>query len=136
VRELKLRRYPGASLCHLVDGSTRGHRRKSLNVGEYGDLRMIHTPSHKLVCRYPAGPHELFLLPQAIPSRFGEATNVYDVPKYESVRAHLAAAIDTFYSRHEDPAKSGLRVKQLRRHNNGAEAWRDGLREARGLQIY
>lgn len=31
---------------------------------------------------------------------------------------------------------SGLRVKQLHRHNVAAEAWRDGRREQRGLQVY
>jgi len=31
---------------------------------------------------------------------------------------------------------SGLRVKQLRPHNCGIEAWRDGIRESRGHQVY
>ncbi|MBW3624409.1 MAG: sulfatase-like hydrolase/transferase [Armatimonadetes bacterium] len=100
--------------------------------GEYGDLRMIRTPQYKLVKRYPNGPDDLFDLKNDP----GETTNLAGQPEVAPVEAALAARLDAFYARYEDPAKSGLRVKELRPHSAGSEAWRDGLREARGLQVY
>lgn len=115
------RQHPGRSWWTRTDW-------RQTRYGEYGDLRMIRTATHKLVWRYPNGPHDLFDL-QADP---GETCRLpADGATFEALRAELAA----FYAGHEDPAKSGLRVKQLRRHNL-CEAWRDGLREARGLQVY
>ena len=48
---------------------------------------------------------------------------------------HYKARLDAFYADHDVAALSGLRVKELPAHNRN-EAWRDGLREARGLQVY
>jgi len=97
--------------------------------GEYGDTRMIRTPRYKLVRRYPDGPDDLFDL-ETDPN---ETTSLSGREEYTQVEAELRWKLEAFYSRHEDPAKSGLRVKHLRRHNAASEAWRDGLREARGL---
>ena len=49
--------------------------------------------------------------------------------------------LDTFCANHEDPELSGLRVKDLPRHNTtqkptqviSSEAWRDRIRESRGF---
>ena len=98
--------------------------------GEYGDLRMIRDERWKLVWRYPAGPHDLFDL-QADP---GELRNVFADHPAEVKR--LKTQLDAFYREHEVDAVSGLRVKQLPAHNGKSEAWRDGRREARGLQVY
>lgn len=100
--------------------------------GEYGDLRMIRAPRFKLVRRYPAGPNDLFDLE----SDPGETNNLAGRADYAAIEAELSWRLADWYARHEDPAASGLRVKQLRQHNARSEAWRDGLREARGLQIY
>lgn len=97
--------------------------------GEYGDLRMIRTPEWKLVVRYPDGPHDLFHLADDP----GETVNLID--QHPEVVADLRSRLDAFYADHEDPAKSGLKVKDLPGHNNN-EAWRDGLREGRGFQVY
>ena len=122
--------YPGRSLRPLAGGEPISDW-DDTRYGEYGDLRMIRTPRHKLVKRYPNGPHDLFDL-QADP---GETTNLADDPAYSALIAELTSRLETFYAAHEDPANSGLRVKALPRHNAGSEAWRDGLREARGLQV-
>lgn len=103
-----------------------------LLIGEYGDLRMARTPAWKLVWRYPDGPHDLFDLANDP----GETVNLAADPAYADRVALLKGEIDRFYADYDDPAKSGLRVKALPQHNVDAEAWRDGRREARGLQRY
>ncbi|WP_166843950.1 sulfatase [Isoptericola sp. BMS4] len=94
--------------------------------GEYGDLRMIRTPRWKLVCRYGHGPDELFDLvadPREEHDVIGRAGNA-------AVVADLRRRLDAFYAVHRRPEADGLRVASLPRHN-GAEAWRDGIRETR-----
>ena len=120
--------YAGRSYAPLL----RGERIPWDNTryGEYGDLRMIRSERWKLVFRYPAGPHELFDL-QADPT---EGLNYYDAQP--EIAADLKARLDAFYRQHDVAALSGLRVKEQPPHNGASEAWRDGRREARGLQIY
>ena len=98
--------------------------------GEYGDLRMIRDERWKLVYRYPGGPHDLFDLP-ADPD---ERTSVFDA--CADVVTALKARLDKFYREHDHAEYSGLRVKEQPIHNGSSEAWRDGRREARGLQVY
>ncbi len=98
--------------------------------GEYGDLRMIRDKRWKLVWRYPDGPHDLFDL-AADP---GERHNIF--AQQPAVASQLKERLDEYFARHESLQKSGLRVKQLPAHNSANEAWRDGRREARGLQRY
>ena len=97
--------------------------------GEYGDLRMIRDERWKLVWRYPAGPQDLFDL-SADPN---ELENVFEANP--QVAAQYKARLDEFYDGHDVKELSGLRVKDLPLHNQH-EAWRDGVREARGLQVY
>jgi choline-sulfatase len=92
---------------------------------------MIRTPLYKLVKRYPKGPDDLFDL-QADP---GETKNLAGQAAYAAIEATLAAELEAFSAQHEEEAKRGLRVKELRPHNRRSEAWRDGVREARGLQV-
>jgi choline-sulfatase len=115
--------YPGRSYRHLAQG-TGGDDWDDTRYGEYGDLRMIRTPTYKLVKRYPHGPDDP-----------AETCNVIGHAEYTAIEQDLAARLHAFYHRFDDQAKSGLRVKELRRHNRDSEAWRDGRREARGLQI-
>ncbi|MGN6675827.1 MAG: sulfatase family protein [Thermomicrobiales bacterium] len=125
------RAYPGRSYRALAAGQALADWDDTC-YGEYGDLRMIRTPRYKLVARYPAGPDELFDL-QADP---GETVNLIGHPDHATIEAALRDQLAAFYAAHEDPRHSGLRVKELPQHNRNAEAWRDGLREASGLQVY
>jgi arylsulfatase A-like enzyme len=125
------RNYPGRSYLPMLQGNPVADWRET-RYGEYGDLRMIRTPDWKLVRRYPAGPDDLFDL-QHDP---GETANLAELPEYQELRLRLLLELEEWYRQHEDPAKQGLRVKELRRHSRKSEAWRDGIREARGLQIY
>jgi arylsulfatase A-like enzyme len=131
VRAAPPNHYPGRSYRPLAQHTPPPDWSDTL-CGEYGDLRMIRTPHYKLVRRYPHGPDDLFDL-RADP---GERTNLATDPAHAATVRALTADLDAFYARYSDPAHSGLRVKELRRHNRQVEAWRDGLREARGLQRY
>ena len=119
--------YAGESYAPML----RGERMNWDNTryGEFGDLRMIRDERWKLVWRYPAGPHDLFDLaadPEEVDNVFAE--NPVVVERYK-------ARLDAYYADREVAALSGLRVKELPSHNF-KEAWRDGEREARGLQVY
>jgi arylsulfatase A-like enzyme len=123
--------YPGHSYHELAQATPAGTW-SGTRFGEYGDLRMIRTPHYKLVKRYPDGPDDLFDL-DGDPH---ETVNLADQAEVAAVKASLTRELEAFYTQHEDPVKSGLRIKQLRQHNLRSEAWRDGIREARGLQVY
>lgn len=129
-RNLAARHHPGRSLLPLALSQDVSDWPET-KFGEYGDLRMIRTPTHKFVRRYPHGPDELFHLGQDP----HEYVNLLGQTEAVLLRADLEKQLDAFYAAHEDPAKSGLRVKDLPRHNENSEAWRDGVREARGLQL-
>ena len=120
--------FAGKSYAPVLRG--RGLVWDNTRYGEYGDLRMIRDKQWKLVWRYPDGPHDLFDL-SADPD---ERHNIF--AQQPEVVSQLKARLDAYYARHESPGKSGLRVKQLPAHNSANEAWRDGRREARGLQRY
>lgn len=111
-------RYPGRSfLPFLINEPISGWRRHQF--GEYGNLRMIRTERYKLVRRYPDGPNELFDL-SADPR---ETINLYGDQDHQPLVESLSAQIEAYFSRYEDPVKSGLNVRQLPRHNF-TEAWR------------
>ena len=120
----------GASYAHLLDGSGQSAW-DDTRYGEYGDLRMVRTPGHKFVKRYPDGPHDLFEL-ETDP---GECLNRAGWDEFAAVQDGLEKQLETWYSRHEEPVYSGARIKFQRTHNRN-EAWRDGIRERRGLQVY
>lgn len=123
--------YPGRSLAPLAHGRGAADW-DDTRYGEYGDLRMIRTRRHKLVKRYPRGPHEFFDLGEDP----GETVNLAGTAGSIEVSNTLEGQLEAWYAQHEVPAKSGLRVKALPRHNLASEAWRDGRREAAGMQIY
>ncbi len=125
------RAYPGHSLATLAQTGT-DPSWNDTRYGEYGDLRMIRTPAYKFVKRYPHGPYDLFDLQQDP----AETMNRAGWPEYADIQDDLTQRLESWYAAHQDPKNSGLRVKQLRRHNENAEAWRDGKRERRGLQVY
>ncbi|MGH8876640.1 MAG: sulfatase-like hydrolase/transferase [Stackebrandtia sp.] len=113
------RNYPGASHAGLWLGKPEPGRFDRV-FGEYGNLRMVRTRSHKLVRRYPDGPDELFDL-VADPR---ETTNLYPDPGYGRLVESLTRSLTEYFDRHSDPVKSGLDVARLPRHNSD-EAWRD-----------
>jgi arylsulfatase A-like enzyme len=124
------RSYPGTAYTAQLRGEDMVW--DDTRYGEYGDLRMIRTRQWKLVYRYPNGPHDLFDLANDP----GETRNLIDDPGQRQIVANLKQQLETFYADYEDTEKSGLRVKELPRHNSRYEAWRDGLRESQGLQVY
>lgn len=120
--------YAGASYADLLRGEKIDW--DNTRYGEYGDLRMIRDERWKLILRYPDGPHDLFDLREDP----AELVNCYS--EQPDVVARYKSQLDAFYAEHEMEALSGLRVKQQPKHNGGSEAWRDGRRETRGLQVY
>jgi choline-sulfatase len=110
--------YPGRSFADLLRG---GHVLDWPDAvfGEYGNLRMIRTPTHKLVCRYPDGPNELFDL-RADPR---ESANRYADPESAPLVDELSQRIDAYFAAYEDPELSGLRVLDLPSFNP-EEFWR------------
>lgn len=124
------RTYPGADYSSLLSGIDT--KWDDTRYGEYGDLRMIRTSRWKFVQRHPNGPHELFDLV----SDPAEKRNLIGDASLAAVVDQLRGRLEAFYTTHEVREKSGLRVKLLPRHNASYEAWRDGLREERGLQSY
>jgi arylsulfatase A-like enzyme len=117
---LQTRHYPGRSFKPLLLG-VGIHDWKTEVFGEYGNLRMIRTRTHKLIRRYPDGPCELFDL-VADPR---ETVNLLHMPDRQSLVQELTARLNAFFSQYEDPAKTGLHVQELPVHNAG-EAWREG----------
>ncbi len=121
-------RFAGTSYAPLLRGDAVDW--DNTLFGEYGDLRMIRDERWKLVIRYPTGPHDLFDLasdPQ-------ECVNLYD--ERPAIVEAMENRLDEFYSKRDVAEYSGLRVKEQPKHNGKNEAWRDGRREARGLQVY
>lgn len=114
-----INQYPGRSFLPLLDNSAPIPDWRTVQFGEYGNLRMIRTERHKLIRRYPDGPCELFDL-QNNPR---ETINLFADPDKQSLIEQLTAQIDRYFGAYEDPVKSGLNVKELPRHNF-TEAWR------------
>ena len=92
---------------------------RSAQFSEYGNVRMIRTGHHKMVRRYPDGPHELFDL-IADPR---EMNNLFDSPSHEPIVQTLTEQLVAHFATYEDATKSGLRVRELPQHNT-SEAWR------------
>ncbi|MBL8096715.1 MAG: sulfatase-like hydrolase/transferase [Anaerolineales bacterium] len=113
--------YPGQSFLGVLENARVLPGWRDVQFGEYGDVRMIRTAQHKLVLRLPDGPHELYDLRRDA----RESTNVIADPGQSDLVAQLTAQVEAYFSRYEDPVKTGRRVKELPRHN-GTEAWRTG----------
>ena len=116
------RNYPGRSFLALLDNSAALSDWRQIQFGEYGDLRMARTRKHKLVRRYAdAAPCELFDLSRDP----GETHNCYSDAEYAPVVEELTGKIERYFGRYQAADKSGLRARELPRHNL-SEAWRQG----------
>ncbi|MYD09260.1 MAG: sulfatase-like hydrolase/transferase [Chloroflexi bacterium] len=116
------RNYPGRSFWPLLDNSAALPDWRQIQFGEYGDLRMARTQEYKLVRRYYDGaPCELFDLSRDP----GETLNRIADAEYAPVVERLTGAIEQYFGRYQDAEKSGLRARDLPRHNL-SEAWRQG----------
>jgi arylsulfatase A-like enzyme len=117
------RHYPGRSFLPTLTRARSIADWKQVQVGEYGDLRMARSATHKLIRRHGRGDDQLFDL-VADPR---ETHNVIGDPAHAHVVQELDAQIERRFAPMADSPKSGLRVTELRAHNN-VEAWR-GERE-------
>ncbi len=114
------RKYPGRSFLPLLDNSATLPDWRSLQFGEYGDLRMARGRRYKLLRRFNQdAPGELFDL-QEDP---GETHNCYGEVAYQAVVEMLSAELEGYFARYQDAQKSGLQVRDRPRHNL-TEAWR------------
>ena len=113
-----LAKLPGRSFLPLCRGEARGDWPRIV-FGEYGDLRMARTERFKLIVRFGRGDDELFDL--ADDPR--ETCNLATSQTYRAVLDDLRASLTSYFQRWEDPAVSGLRVRELPRHNI-EEDWR------------
>ncbi|WP_051752328.1 sulfatase-like hydrolase/transferase [Streptosporangium amethystogenes] len=112
------RNYPGRSFASLLGGGHVAGWPEEV-YGEYGNLRMIRTRTHKLTLRPPDGPAELIDL-VADPR---ETVNLYADPRHADLVADLTGRVERYFGRYEDPVNSGLRVAELPQHNM-EEVWR------------
>ncbi len=113
------RYYPGRSFLPTLQRAATISDWKRVQVGEYGDLRMARSESHKLIRRHGRGADQLFDLirdPR-------ETISFVDDPAYASIVARLDRAIAEHFAPMADSPGSGLRVTSLRSHNP-VEAWR------------
>lgn len=92
---------------------------KDIQFGEYGDVRMAHSHTHKLILRHGRAPDQLFDL-IADPR---ETRNIIEDPAYSHIVSSLTEAIETHFARFAESPVNGLRVASLRSHNE-VEAWR------------
>jgi choline-sulfatase len=114
--------YPGRSFLPWLDNSRPIMDWRDVQFGEYGDLRMVRSERYKLVRRYVDGSSELFDLHEDP----RETVNRLHDPALQPTVEALTARMEAFFARYEDPVKSGLRVRELPRHNT-SEAWRAKL---------
>ncbi len=110
--------YPGRSMWPLLQNQNALGWREA-QYCESGNVRMLRTARHKLVRRYPDGPHEFFDLVRDP----RETRNLFDEPEHRQQIDRLTRRLEDHFERHQDPTKSGLRVRDLPRHNF-TEAWR------------
>lgn len=111
--------FAGKSLMPLLEDARASSSWRSVQFGEYGPVRMARTRTHKLVRRFPNGPHELFDL--AADPR--ESRNLIDDERYRVQAQQLSDLIEQYFGRYTLADKSGLLAEALPQHNM-TEAWR------------
>ena len=114
------RNYPGRSFLPLLDNSAALPDWRQIQFGEYGELRMARTRRHKLLRRYyDQAPCELFDLARDP----GETQDCFDDTDFAAIVDRLTAELEHYFRRYQETDKSGLRARELPRHNM-TEAWR------------
>ncbi len=111
--------FAGESFMPLTEDAEASSGWRRVQFGEYGPLRMARTREHKLVRRYPDGPHELFDLAEDP----REGHNLIEDCEYQSLAAELSGLIEKHFGRYTVSGKSGLLREALPQHNM-TEAWR------------
>ncbi len=111
--------FAGESHLPLLQDAAAGSSWRTVQFGEYGPVRMARTRTHKLVRRFPNGPHELFDL--AADPR--ENRNVIDDDGYRVQAERLSGLTEQYFGRYTAAGKSGLLGAALPQHNM-TEAWR------------
>lgn len=111
--------YPGTSFLRTLTSGEPIIGWKTVQVGEYGDLRMARSDRYKLIRRHGPGRDELYDLQQDP----RETKNRIADTACAKVIADLDSALDQVFSPFANSPYSGLRVRELRQHND-VEAWR------------
>jgi arylsulfatase A-like enzyme len=96
---------PGRSFAGLLRGEVSAGCGFVVVLDEYGPVRMIRDRHSKYVHRYPYGPHEFYDL-DADP---GEMRNLIADPAHARRIETLKAELETWFHRHTDPARDGVR---------------------------
>ncbi len=112
-------RYPAQSFKNLISDASNDQAWRNIHIGEYGNVRMIRTTTHKLILRYLEGPHLLI----DIEKDPRETVNLYHHANYQTIIQDMTQQLESFFKRYEVPKNSGLNVATLAKHNP-AEAWR------------
>ena len=111
--------YAGEDMGPLFATGRQHKAWRQVQFGEYGPMRMARTLRHKLVRRFPNGPHELFDLKDDP----RESRNLIDNKEYRELTQRLSDLIEEHFGRYNAADKNGLRGAALPQHNM-TEAWR------------
>ncbi|TVQ24290.1 MAG: hypothetical protein EA383_11555 [Spirochaetaceae bacterium] len=112
--------FPGRSAVAMLVGGGAPPSWKEFQAGEYGDLRMIRSRTHKLIRRHGRGNDELYDLDRDP----REQDNVLERAENAGIVQILDQALEQAFACAADSPQSGLRVAELRSHNE-VEAWRE-----------
>lgn len=96
---------PGKSFLPLLTNEETQEDRSVVIYDEYGATRMIRTPQHKYVHRFPNGPHELYDLV----NDSGEEKNLVEEPAYIPIVFQLRKRMLEWFERYTDPAHDGTK---------------------------
>ncbi len=113
------RAYPGQSYWRQLSRVGGDPSWEQVQIGEYGDVRMIRTERYKLVRRYFDAPDLLFDL-EHDPR---ETRNVIDDPAHEHVVSGLKRQLQAAFEQYSEPGNEGVSVGNLPDYNQGSEPW-------------
>jgi arylsulfatase A-like enzyme len=115
---------PGRSFAPLLRGESLDEDREVVVMDEYGPVRMIRTREWKLVCRYPAGRHELY---HVAVDPF-EQTNLHDVRGHSEIVSELRGRLENWFGRYVDPRIDGAKLPVTGRGQTGPADAPDAFR--------
>lgn len=97
---------PGRSFAAVLAGRTDQADEQVVVFSEYGPVRMIRTPEHKYIHRYPYGPHELYDL-QSDPD---ERNNLVDEKSAQPTVAEMRQRLTDWFARYITSRLDGARM--------------------------